>query len=102
MEVIGSHSHLPINNMEGMGNVLPPLSQSLHQNGIGKPFGSKRIIGSKTVAWMWALISAVRTLYHAATANASFSWKWGQSQQKDENRVLYLHLDKKQMKQKLK
>ena len=30
MEVMGSHSHPPINNVEGVGSVPPPLSQSLH------------------------------------------------------------------------
>ena len=37
VEVMGSHNHLPINNVEGVGNVPLPLSQSLHQNGTVRP-----------------------------------------------------------------
>jgi len=36
VEVIGTHSYLPINNVEGVGSVPLPLSQSLHQNGTSR------------------------------------------------------------------
>ena len=30
VEIMGSHSHLPISNVEGMGSIPPPLNQGLH------------------------------------------------------------------------
>ena len=39
VKVTGSHCHLPVNNMGGVGGVPPPLSQALHQNGTSKVLG---------------------------------------------------------------
>ena len=36
VEVVGSHNHIPVSNIEGVGSVPPPLSQSLHQNGTSR------------------------------------------------------------------
>ena len=36
MKVIRSRRHLPVNNVEGVDCVPSPLSQALHQNGVGK------------------------------------------------------------------
>ena len=35
VEIMGSHNHLPISNVKGVGSIPPPFSQGLHQNGTG-------------------------------------------------------------------
>ena len=37
MEVVTSDGHLPARNVEGVGSVLPPLSQGLCQDNTGRP-----------------------------------------------------------------
>ena len=36
MDIMGSHCHLPLNNVEGVGSVPPPLSQCVHYDNIGR------------------------------------------------------------------
>ena len=38
VEVMGSHCHLPINNVKGVICVLPPLNQCLYQDVAGGTF----------------------------------------------------------------
>ena len=42
IKVIGSHRHLPLNNMKSVGNVPPPLNKALHQG------GTHRLLWKKT------------------------------------------------------
>ena len=37
VKVVGSHRHLSLSNMKGVGNIPPPLNEALHQ-------GSTRIL----------------------------------------------------------
>ena len=38
VEVVGSHRHLPVSNVGGVGSVPPHLSQRWHQNGASLAF----------------------------------------------------------------
>ena len=33
VEVVGSHRHLPLSDVKGVGSVPPPLNEALHQGG---------------------------------------------------------------------
>ena len=41
IKVIGSHRHLPLSNMKGVGGVPPPLNKVLHQGSICRRFRKK-------------------------------------------------------------
>ena len=41
-------SHLPANNVEDVGSVLPPLSQGLRQDNTSRPFGHQTHNGLRT------------------------------------------------------
>ena len=41
VKVIGSHRHLPLGNMKGVGNVPPPLNEALRQGGTRRLFRKK-------------------------------------------------------------
>ena len=38
IKVVGSHRHLPLNNMKGVGSIPPPLNEALRQGGTRRLF----------------------------------------------------------------
>ena len=47
VEVIGSHRHLPLGDMKGVGSVPPPFNKALHQGGTCGLFWKKADDGLK-------------------------------------------------------
>ena len=52
VEVVGSHNHIPVSNIEGVGSVPPPLSQSPTRMALADCSGNKQIISLKPATRM--------------------------------------------------
>ena len=50
VEVVGSHRHLPLSDIKGVGSIPPPLNEALHQGSTRKLLRKKT--NDKLEAWL--------------------------------------------------